>query len=182
MKKTGCFNRAMIGLACLGMLAPTPALQAALGAGISPDAGGVAEAVDVALADGGTLRGQVVDPAGNPIAETPVKLWQWNREVAGTVTDRAGYFAVSGLRGGRYQLTAGTAQGAYRLWAANTAPPGARPAALVVAGDGRLVREQGPIVAWLRCHPWLVVGLATAAIAVPIAIHNADDGGPSSPP
>jgi hypothetical protein len=164
------------------MQIPAPVLRAAVGAEEAAAAGAAPNAVDVALADGGTLRGQVVDAGGSPVAETPVAIWQLNREVAGTVTDRSGCFAVSGLRGGTYQLTAAGGLAVYRLWGPNTAPPSARPAALIVVGDEQLVRQQGPVLQWLRCHPWFVVGLAATAVAVPIAIHNSNKAGPASPP
>jgi len=185
MRRTRSLPWGMVGVACVGMLVPAPVLQAAVDVGAGQEAAsGGANACDVALSDGGVLRGQAVDPQGSPVATIPVSLWQLNREVGRTVTDRAGYFAMSGLQGGTYQITAGSGRGVYRLWAANTAPPSAQPAALVVVGAGQLVRQQRafcePIYQWVRCHPWFVVGLAAAAIAVPIAIHNSERS--KSPP
>ena len=158
---------AALGLACLGMLLPVECMLAAPGA-----AGGQPIAVtDVALADGGKLRGQIVDTQGTPQRKLPVAVAQVDREVATTTTDDAGCFAVCGLHGGAHQIVAGTAQGVYRLWAPHTAPPSARPGVLLVV-DGQPVRGQdGPLGYWL-CHPWVLLGLAAVAVALPVAIHN----------
>lgn len=169
-------------LACLGMLIPAPAVQAADVAHPADAAALASRTVDVALDKAGTLRGQVVDAGGAPVAEVPVVVLQGNREVARTVTDRSGSFAVSGLRGGTYQLAAAGGASVYRLWAADTAPPAARPAALLVAAGDQLVRQQDPLLQWISGNPWFAIGLAATAIAVPIAVHKSSNSGPASPP
>jgi hypothetical protein len=182
MKRTGLLKTGMILLACLGLLIPGPVLRAA-----GPDAGSnhvahgrTRAVIDVALQDGGTLHGQVVDVQGKPLSRITVSIQQFEREMAAAVTDPSGCFRVAGLRGGTYRIVAGEATGMYRLWAANTAPPAASDAALVVPGDQQVVR--GNRCLQLLRNPWVVAGLVAVAIAVPIAIHNydKDDDGPCS--
>jgi len=128
---------------------------------------------DVALADGGTLVGQVVDRQGLPLTGAAVVVRQNEQEFASTVSDVNGQFRLSGLRGGLYQITAGQGVGTYRLWAPNTAPPTAQSSALVVSGD-ELVRGQGEShgFLWWATNPWILAGLIATAIAVPIIVSN----------
>jgi hypothetical protein len=164
----------MVAAACLGMLIPPPALYAADATAVERNvAAHRATVADVALADGGTLHGQVVDAQGGPISGQAVSLWQGDRELAGTTTDSSGRFQLANLRGGTYRIAVGETSAFYRLWVANTAPPSARPAALVVV-DGQQVLGQGqrgPLGYWLT-NPWVIAGLVAAAIAIPVAIHN----------
>jgi len=185
MKRAGLWKHGIILLACLGLLIPGPMLQAATGDAGPRDRAERAQpaVVDVALSAGGTLQGQVIDPQGNPMGRTAVSIQQADREVAGTVTDPSGRFRATGLSGGTYRIVAGQATGTFRLWAPNTAPPSARPAALVLPLHQALVRGEGcyPYLQCLR-NPWVIAGLVAVAIAVPVAIYNADDDdGPRSP-
>lgn len=186
MKRMGLWKSGTILLACLGLLVPGPMLQASTtDAGSQDQADGRTPAVvDVALSDGGTLHGQVVDAQGNPLSRTAVSIQQFDREVANTMTDPSGRFRATGLSGGTYRIVAGQATGTFRLWAPNTAPPSARPAALLVPGNEPLVRGKGcnPCMQFFR-NPWVIAGIVAVAIAVPVAIYNADrdDGRPRSP-
>lgn len=173
MKRMGLLKAGAIGLACLGMLIPTPVLHAAADDGGSQREaeGRTPASMDVALHEGGRLFGQVVDAQGIPLVRAPVRLRQLDQEVAVTRTDRYGYFQVQGLRGGTYQIVAGPANGVYRLWAPRTAPPAAQPGALVVAGGQQVLGQNGPL-GHLFGNPWIVAGLVATAIAVPVAIYN----------
>jgi hypothetical protein len=157
--------------ACVAMLLPPPALA------VEP----VHSGTDVALRDGGLLVGQVVDPQGVAQAGAVVSVRYAEHEVVRTVTDANGVFAARGLRGGQYQLLTDDGISVCRLWAPNTAPPAARPAALLVSGND-VVRGQwgfggGPVhewVGWVKAHPYITAGAVAAAIAIPLAL--ADDG------
>jgi len=129
--------------------------------------------IDVTLHDGGTLRGQVVDAQGKPLAGSPLSIRQIDREVARVVSDQSGYFQATGLRGGMYQILAGEATGVYRLWAPRTAPPSAQPGALVVVAGKQVLGQGHRVLCWLR-NPWVIAGIVAAAIAIPVAIHNAE--------
>jgi hypothetical protein len=179
------FRTGFITLTSLGLVISGPILQARAADNASNQQtegkqAAVPSVVDVSLDAGGTLQGHVVDAQGKAAAETPVSIRQVDREVARTVTDRSGRFRVTGLRGGTYRIVAGEAMGVYRLWAANTAPPAALPSALVVSRDQQLVRgNMGRVVQFLR-NPWVVAGVVTLAIGLPVALHNTKDDGSRS--
>jgi hypothetical protein len=152
--------------ACIGMMLPQAALA------VAPEA-------DVALRSGGLLVGQVVDSQGVLKAGTAVSIRQGEHEVVRTTTDENGMFAAQGLRGGQYQLLTQDGSSAYRLWAADTAPPSARPAALIVSGKD-VIRGQmggGGMVGWVKAHPYITAGVVAAAIATPLAFIDDDDNG-----
>jgi hypothetical protein len=187
MKRKGWLNTGVAFLACLGMLISGPVVQAATAEGgprRSP--GGEAFTVtDVALGSGGTLDGQVVDAQGKPLAGTEVAIRHLASEAARTVSDASGRFRVTGLRGGAYEIVAGPRSTVCRLWAAQTAPPSARPAALVVVGDEHVLGQCYPrtcnrLKCWLA-NPWVIAGIIATAVAIPVALHNCKDDKPHSP-
>jgi hypothetical protein len=153
--------------ACLAMLLPPSALVA------SP----VAPATDVALRAGGLLVGQVVNADGVPQAGTVVSIRQGEQEVVRTTADENGTFAAQGLRGGHYQLLTQDGSCACRLWAADTAPPAARPAALIVSGSDVVRGQHGGagVIGWVKAHPYITAGIVAAAIATPLAFIDDDD-------
>lgn len=175
-------QRVAAAVACFGMLVQ-PALA---GAPVAASAPAVA---DIALADGGLFVGKVVNAQGAPLAKVAVSMQQAGQEVATTVTDEKGVFAVQGLRGGLYQVVSEGGVVSYRLWAANTAPPAANQSALIVTGDAIVNGQYGPpagpahghgygVLGWMREHPLLVAAGIATAIAVPLAL--ADDDDPAS--
>jgi hypothetical protein len=149
---------------------------------------------DVALSDGGTLVGQLVDAQGAPLANAPVALLVGGKEVVRGTTNERGEFTVTGLKGGVYEVAAPGYQGIYRLWAPRTAPPAANQGMLMVA-QGDFVRGQygcptgacptgcgsgGPFASamgWISQHPIMTAGIVAAAVAIPLAI---DDDDPAS--
>jgi hypothetical protein len=156
-------------IACFGMVLPTSAIAA------TPTA--AAPNSDVALRTGGLLVGQVVDQQGVAKAGTPVSVQFAGREVVNTTTDANGVFAAKGLRGGQYQLVTPQGGSVCRLWAADTAPPSARPAALVVSGNEVVRGQGGPAgawVGWMKAHPYITAGTVATAIAVPLVLASDD--------
>ena len=140
------------------------------------------QATDVALQPGGLLIGHVVDANGVAKPGAIVAVYYTDQEIVRTTTDANGVFAARGIRGGQYQLVTPGGQSLCRLWAADTAPPAARPNSLVVAhsdSNAPIVRGQfgynpvGDWVEWMEAHPYLTAGTVAAAIAVPLAL--ADD-------
>ena len=163
--------------ACVGMFLPHSAGATDLGhrgaqgdvpAGVQR----VNEITDVALGAEGVFAGQVLHAAGQPAEDIQVLLRQNGREVAVTRTDLHGNFAISGLRGGVVELTAGQSHGLYRLWVAQTAPPSAQRGVLVIS-ERNVVRGQSQHgLLWWATNPWVLATAVSVAIAVPIALTN----------
>jgi len=185
-KGAGC--RVLVSLAVLGLCAPQTLLAKAESVSPRP------VVVDVALTDDGVLVGQVVNSQGTALANAPVVVWSQNHPITRVVTDERGRFAVGGLRAGVYQLATVQGHSACRLWAPGGAPPTCQKGVLLVSGHGAL-RGQcghgcgapcgapcgpcgGPMAFWLA-NPWVMGGILATAIAVPVAVHNAER--PSSP-
>ncbi len=156
------WKRAALFVACFGMIVPQGALVAAEPASQHQ----TARMLDVALTSGGTLSGQVVDAQGKLIEGAVVAVRFQNRVVAKTTTDAEGRYAVRGLRGGIHQIETTQGRVAARFWTPETAPPAARPSALIVSdtnviraqcgegcgsGDGRIVHRHG---GWVQGHSY----------------------------
>jgi hypothetical protein len=167
--KFGKFVRGVaVILATLGMILPEVALAATPAA--SP------AVIDVAMADGGVLHGQVVDLQGGSTTGVPVSVRSQDKEIVRTATAKDGTFAVQGLRGGVYQVAAGQGQGVYRVWTAKAAPPSAQKHAIVFTQNGGGLFGGGPKM--LLANPLVVAGVVATAVAVPVAVANSQ---PSSP-
>jgi hypothetical protein len=131
-------------------------------------------ALDVELSPDGVLAGQILDPAGQPVENVPLRLIHRGQTVSVTASDQTGGFRFAGIRGGTHQITTPNGAVPVRCWKSRTAPPAAHNAILLVS-DGKTVRAQHPI-SHLFTNP-LVVGLAIAmAIAIPIIVNNSDSG------
>ena len=143
---------------------------------------------DVALAHGGLLTGQFLDAQMKPVSGADVAISSGGHIVATTATDENGAFAVTGLRSGFHQVTTPDAVENCRLWADGTAPPRAEQGLRIVAGDDAVRGQWGPPPAtnnfikrakvW-GTNPFIVGGVIAAAVAIPVALNN-DDDGPSS--
>ncbi len=173
MKGATLIQRVAVSLAVIGFCFPQLALAATLPSTQTP------LITDVELREGGVLLGQVVTPENAAMADTDVSLSSGDQLIAAAKTDNNGYFAFAGLGNGVYQLAAAEGHAAFRVWTPGTAPPAAQPGALVVAGSGT-VRAQGLARGFrnLMSRPLIVAGIIAAAIAIPVAIHNADRGSP----
>jgi hypothetical protein len=97
-------------------------------------------------------------------------LLQNNQEIARVTTDEAGRFAITGLRGGQYNLVTLDATTPCRLWSEGTAPPSAKPSLQVYGGD--LIRGQHFRVRNVITSPIFIGAAVGTAIAVPLALHN----------
>ena len=172
MRRAVTIQRVALWLAVVGFCVP----QAAI-AGV-PSAKQAPVIVDVALRDGGVLVGQVLHVQGFPLADVPVVLRSGDRQLGVSKTDDAGFFGFRGLRSGVYQVVAAKGQGTYRLWPQRTAPPSAKPGALIVIGKDT-IRGQHAARTFrnLMANPLVVGAIIVTAVAVPVAIHNC---GPSS--
>jgi hypothetical protein len=183
MKALRILRNAAVGLACLGVVVPQARIFAATSV-----ANAAPTMVDVALAPGGVLVGYVVDGQGVALAGAVVSLRQGEREIARVVTDERGQYTAQKLRGGVYEVAAGQSSRLFRFWAPNTAPPSARPQAVVVA-QGDTVRAQGglvPVVGGIDFITLLILaGVITSTTFSILAYNEAkdddDDDTPVSP-
>jgi hypothetical protein len=178
----------IVGLAAAGLCLPP---QWALAAGetvlrdhLRTDATTIR---DVELKPGGLLVGRLLDASGRPVAKAPVSVLAGERCIARTDTDKSGVFAVIGLRGGVHQVRAANTGGVYRLWAADTAPPQA-PTSVELVSDETVIRGQwGPPpgngllkqAKVMATNPFIIGGVIAAAVAIPLALSD-DDNGPQS--
>jgi hypothetical protein len=163
--------------ACLGMVLPCSPADAAAPPTAKPQDKPVI--ADVSLHEAGKLYGIVVDAQGLPMPATNVAISQSGKVVARTKTDALGQFTTSDLRGGLYQIAAGTGVTTLRVWEAKAAPPAARPAALVV-GNPNVVRGQRPFGSLAFSDGLVLAAIIAAAIAIPIAVSRSGDAEPSS--
>ncbi len=179
MKRNNRFGIFAVSAAMAALLTVQPGLAGEhLGVNAAP---AVAPAViDVELAEGGRLFGQVVDTQGAPMAGSPVVLHTDGREVVKATTDANGRFEIVGLRGDTYHVSTEGGGGAYRMWAPRTSPPGAARGVSIAVSSDPVVRAQygacGPCAPsgfWgFVSNPWVSAALITAAIAIPIAVSN----------
>jgi hypothetical protein len=171
MKRTRQIKAVAVALSCLGMLVPHSAMA------VTPTQDQPAPTIaDVALAAGGVLNGQVLDPQGAPLVGLAVAVGRQDQLAPAIVTtDEQGRFAVADLRGGMYRVAAGDADMLLRAWAPQTAPPAAQHGVLLVSGDD-LARGQGPWRYWLS-NPWVIGAAVATAIAVPIALTRSKKSG-----
>ncbi len=161
----------LVALAVVGFCLPQSLLAAELRTG-SADV-----VTDVALFSGGVLVGQVVDSQGLQLGNVPVSVKQGIMVRAMATTNEEGVFHARGLQGGVYQVVAPNGQGAYRLWTPGSAPPASQQGVLLVNRNGSgygAVPGQGPrTLSSLLTNPLIMGGIVATAIAVPIAVHNA---------
>lgn len=145
MKKLQFVKTAAVSLACWGMMVPQANLLAAGPQQAAKEAktAQAPKVVDVALASGGTVTGQVVNAQGVAVDGAVVSIRQGKKEVAKTVSNKDGAFVVKGLKGGVYHVVAGQGSGLFRFWSERTAPPSAQSKALIVTGSN-VVRGQAP--------------------------------------
>mgnify|MGYP002385156654 CR=1 FL=1 len=127
--------------------------------------------VDVELGTGGLLSGSLVNAQGQPRASTQVQIFREADLVGEATSNRDGQFQVAGLSGGVHQVRTLQAAWVCRLWAEETAPPGAATRALFVI-DSTVVRGQRPLESLLCVDPLLIGAVVATAIAVPVIVHN----------
>ena len=142
MKSNKFLRAAAFTLSSAGLMLPQSRLQAAtadIPAAVQPAAPAV---LDVALANGGVMQGQVIDAQGHPVPMTPIAVLHESKEVAKTTTDADGNFTVSGLRSGQHVIVAGDEGKLVRMWSENTAPPSANSRVMITKGQ-QIARGQG---------------------------------------
>lgn len=163
MKSHRFLQAAAITISSAGLVLPQSLLAAespALPTATSPADAAAPAVLDVALTQGGLLQGKVLDTQGQPVADAPVSVRFEGKEVASTKSSVDGSFAVRGLRGGTHVVVSGEHGGICRMWTAESAPPSARSAVMIVRG-GQIARGQG----FVSGPGLLMAGLLGGAVA-----------------
>ncbi len=144
--------------------------------------------IDVELGDRGTMNGLLTDRRGEPVGDMAVALRTAQGIVVPTTTNASGQFAYRGLVGGLYQLETEKSSTMCRVWAPGTAPPESPTSVLLVRSDDVAAGQWSPpgqtnnVVRGFKrvmANPIKASLIVGAAIAIPVAIHNAnkDDNG-----
>lgn len=159
---------AAVALAALGTVIPKgPVLAAEPIMGSRPQVRTVdSKVLDIALSAGGTFTGRVVDHTGLAIEGAEVVVRQGHTEVARSITDRTGTFAVSNLKSGSYTFSSGATTGTYRVWSEKSAPPSANVQGLLIRGENG---ARGQFAAVDGAGNLLICTIALAALGVAIA-------------
>jgi hypothetical protein len=118
------------------------------------------------------------------VANAEVRLRSPDGQQVATRSDNEGRFGYQGVAGGTYHLETEYGQVACRTWTPQAAPPKSS-STLLLVHDAELARGQwGPppaangFVSNMKetlTHPFAVAAIIGAAVAIPVAIHNADD-------
>jgi len=142
---------------------------------------------NVSIKDGGVLIGLLLDAEGHFRTDVPVSVRRDNEQLVEVVTNEQGYFAVCGLRGGKYQLVVDEGKGRCQLWTLSGTYP-VPPEVAPPVPESRILRGQcgrqcgGPSCydsVLGRARPWFIAGVIATAIAVPVGLHNSRH--PASP-
>ncbi|MEM6799524.1 MAG: carboxypeptidase-like regulatory domain-containing protein [Planctomycetota bacterium] len=140
---------------------------------------------DVALTKEGLFAGQLVDPQGAPLADAKVRLFDASGKPVEGTTNELGQFAYRGVSSGLYYLQAGDAVQAVRVWPHKIAPPSAKKGVLLISKEETVRGQYAPpsgLNAFVKrskrllSNPLAVTAIVATAVAVPVAVHNADDG------
>ena len=184
MKTVRVFSTIAVGLSCVGLILPTPILNAAPPASttrtprsVQPQAKSIS---DVKLDSSGYLQGMVVDLQGAPVANAIVIVRQGKRDVAKSKTDKLGRFSSGPMGRGTYLIRSGGGSRAVRAWTPQMAPPAARELTMLITGS-EIVRGQMPLEDFFSSDAFVITGLVAAMIAIPIAVHNSGSKAPASP-
>lgn len=162
------------------MAMPAWSVEAVRNAGQSID-----RPADVALTAEGLLAGQVVDAQGAAVEEAVVLLYGAEGKPVVTKTNALGQFAYRGVGSGVYYLESGDQVRLTRVWPREIAPPSSQAGVLLVADRDAVRGQYGPpegANSFVRrakrvmTNPLAVAGIVATAVAIPVAVHNADSG------
>lgn len=164
MKCFSLVRAAAVALATLGMMIPNAPAMAAGSSRVQVKTVD-AKIFDIALSHGGTFKGRVVDHTGAAMEGAAVTVKQNNKEVARSITDKNGTFAVGNLKTGVYSIASGATEGTYRVWSEKAAPPSAKEQGLLVMGENG---ARGQFGCGDGAGVYIVGAIAVAALIVGI--------------
>ena len=170
MKLLTLVKGAAIALAALGTVMPTTQVQAASNTlkVVRTDA----TVLDIGMKQDGVFTGRVVDHTGAPARGAEVVVRQGDKVVTTVKTDDHGTFAVSGLRGGLYDVSSGKTSGQFRVWTESAAPSAAKQTPRIVLGEKATRGANGGIGGG---ELLLLAGVLTAVIISAITLSQVND-------
>lgn len=135
---------------------------------------------DVILRSPDALAGEVFDSQGNPVPEEEVCVRVGQSVVARGKTNQQGKFEIPVQRGGLYLVSTKDDSVLVRAW--KSAPPSHAEKFVKLAPQkaAPVIRGQSPDGGLSTGWTLLILGGVATAIAVPVAIHNSDNGKKSS--
>ncbi|MEM9187291.1 MAG: carboxypeptidase-like regulatory domain-containing protein [Planctomycetota bacterium] len=140
---------------------------------------------DIVLSPKGWLTGQVVDAQGKPMAGAEVLLYGADGKPVVAAANERGRFAYRGVAGGVYYLQSGNDVRIARVWPSGVAPPRAQSGVLLVSKPDTVRGQYGPPrglnaaakrLKKTMTNPLAVSAMIGTAVAIPVAVHNSDDG------
>jgi hypothetical protein len=168
----GPVRHVLVALVCLAVCMPPCLAEAVVSERATVTATVPLAAVDdIALGDGGTFRGQLIDSQRVPRSGVRIELRRGLRQVGQAVTGRAGRFVMTGLHGGLYQLITPQSSRLVRLWTSSAAPPSARQDTLFLV-PRTLVRGQSPRPYRFSSNAMLLGALVVAGATIPWIING----------
>lgn len=178
MKRMHPCSQLLVWTAVIGVLMPATSAVAAEPQATAPDI-----IQDAELARSGVLRGRVYNAQGAALDGVDVTVLSTDSKAVLSRTNDRGEFFVGGLKGGVYQVVAGQGSQVIRAWSEGTAPPTAQQQILVVSDPRVAVGQWEPgtlgyfmqEARYTLSNPLVVGGIIAAAVAIPVAIHNAND-------
>lgn len=181
MKKLYPCTRLLVWTAVIGIVVPASPARCEDRAA---DAAQARTAIrDTALGKSGVLRGKVFNAQGMPLSGVDVAVLTTDGKAIRSRSTAEGEFAIGGLKGGVYQVVAGHGSEVVRAWSEGTAPPTAEQQVLVVSDPRVAVGQWEPgtfgyflqETKYMLSNPFVMGGIIAAAVAIPVAIHNAND-------
>ena len=171
-------NTAIAFLTCAIMLVPLP-VKAGI---ITHNNTKYDTTIDVALSSTGELKGSVINADYKAQSGKEVIIKKGEKEIARTVTNAKGEFAVSDLDQGIYVVSSEKGLAQVRVWDAVTAPPVAEKS-VQLQTNAHVVRAQNGTLTFVEI---VVVTASFTALGLSIyAIEEVHDGdkpkGPASP-
>jgi len=145
----------------------------------------VSASADVSLSAEGFLAGQVVDAQGQPMRAAEVRLHDAHGKVIIAKTNSRGQFAYRDVPRGVYHLQSGDHVRVTRVWPRTVAPPSAQRSVLLVGQSDAIRGQYCPPSKMntfvqhskrILTNPLAVAGIVATAVAIPVAVHNSDDG------
>lgn len=127
---------------------------------------------DVQLDENGLLNGQLINIAGDPVANATIEIRHRNQRLDVAATNEDGEFRLRVKKTGAYLISVSGMQITCRCWTANAAPPAATDDLVLMAPE-KTVRGQRPF-ADIITNPLFIGAVVATAVAIPIAVSTSD--------